>query len=142
MGFFISFKNSEVVMSNQNTNLVNMFLGAIGKPSMSFIELPEFGKVGVRTSMLLGERSKFYAERTTDTANALLLQKTVCDPDTGILIFSDFTLEQINSFPTHVVDPLLDVALQAVGIKKAAIEEEAAKLLESEELKNSETDQT
>lgn len=128
-------------MSNQNTHLVNMFLGAIGKPAMTVIEVPDLGKVGVRTSMLLGERSKFYAERTTDTANALLLQKTVCDTVTGDLVLADLTLDQINSLPTHVVDPLLDMALPAIGIKKAVLEKEADKLLEAEELKNSETDQ-
>lgn len=128
-------------MSNQNTHLVNMFLGAIGKPAMTVIEVPDLGKVGVRTSMLLGERSKFYAERTTDTVNALLLQKTVCDPVTGDLVLADLTLDQINSLPTHVVDPLLDMALPAIGIKKAVLEKEADKLLEAEELKNSETDQ-
>ena len=128
-------------MSNQNTHLVNMFLGAIGKPAMTVIEVPDLGKVGVRTSMLLGERSKFYAERTTDTANALLLQKTVCNPVTGDLVLVDLTLDQINSLPTHVVDPLLDMALPAIGIKKAVLEKEADKLLEAEELKNSETDQ-
>ncbi len=128
-------------MSNQNTNLVDMFLGAIGKPAMTIIEVPELGKVGVRTSMLLGERSKFYADRTTDTANAMLLQKTVCDPNTGDLVLAGLTLEQINSLPTHVVDPLLDMALPAIGIKKAVIEKETEKLVEAEELKNSETDQ-
>lgn len=128
-------------MSNQNTKLVDMFLGAIGKPAMTVIEVPELGKVGVRTSMLLGERSKFYADRTTDTANAMLLQKTVCDPVTGDLVLAGLTLDQINSLPTHVVDPLLDMALQAVGIKKAVIEKETEKLVEAEELKNSETDQ-
>lgn len=128
-------------MSNQNTNLVAMFLGAIGKPAMTIIEVPELGKVGVRTSMLLGERSKFYADRSTDTANALLLQKTVCDPNTGDLVLAGLTLEQINSLPTHIVDPLLDMALPAIGIKKAVIEKETEKLVEAEELKNSETDQ-
>lgn len=128
-------------MSNQNTNLVDMFLGAIGKPAMTIIEVPELGKVGVRTSMLLGERSKFYADRSTDTANALLLQKTVCDPNTGDLVLAGLTLEQINSLPTHIVDPLLDMALPAIGIKKAVIEKETEKLVEAEELKNSETDQ-
>lgn len=127
-------------MSNQK-NLVDMFLGAIGKPAISIIEVPELGKVGVRTSMLLGERSKFFADRSSDTANALLLQKTVCDPTTGELVLSGLTLEQINSLPTHVVDPLLDMALPAIGIKKAAIEKESEKLVEAEELKNSETDQ-
>ena len=128
-------------MSNQNTKLVDMFLGAIGKPAMTIVVVPELGKVGVRTSMLLGERSKFYADRTTDTANALLLQKTVCDPENGELVLSNLTLEQINSLPTHVVDPLLDMALPAIGIKKAAVEKEAERLVEAEELKNSETDQ-
>ena len=127
-------------MSNQK-NLADMFLGAIGKPVMSIIEVPELGKVGVRTSMLLGERSKFFAERTTDTANALLLQKTVCYPDTGDLVLSDLTLSQINSIPTHVVDPLLDIAFQAIGIKKAVLEKEAEQIVEAEQLKNSETDQ-
>lgn len=128
-------------MSNQNTKLVDMFLGAIGKPAMTVIEVPELGKVGVRTSMLLGERSKFYVDRTTDTATAMLLQKTVCDPNTGDLVLAGLTLEQINSLPTHVVDPLLDMALPAIGIKKAVIEKETEKLVEAEELKNSETDQ-
>ncbi len=128
-------------MSNQNTNLVEMFLGAIGKPAMTVVEVPELGKVGVRTSMLLGERSKFYADRTTDTANAMLLQKTVCDPVTGDLVLAGLTLDQINSLPTHVVDPLLDIALQAVGIKKAVLEKEAEQIVEAEQLKNSETDQ-
>lgn len=128
-------------MSNQNTNLVEMFLCAIGKPAMTVVEVPELGKVGVRTSMLLGERSKFYADRTTDTANAMLLQKTVCDPVTGDLVLAGLTLDQINSLPTHVVDPLLDMALQAVGIKKAVLEKEAEQIVEAEQLKNSETDQ-
>lgn len=128
-------------MSNQNTKLADMFLATIGKPAMTIVEVPELGKVGVRTSMLLGERSKFYADRTTDTANALLLQKTVCDPETGELVLSNLTLEQINSLPTHVVDPLLDMALPAIGIKKAAVEKEAERLVEAEELKNSESDQ-
>lgn len=115
------------------SKLVDMFLGTIGKPSLTVITVPDLGRVGVRTSMLLGERSSFFADRTPESANALLLQKTVCDPETGDLVLSSLTLDQINSFPTHVADPLLDSAFLAIGIKKAEKPED-------EELKNSETD--
>lgn len=116
------------------SKLVDMFLGTIGKPSLVAINVPEFGRVGVRTSMLLGERSSFFADRTAETANALLLQKTVCDPETGDLVLASLSLDQINSFPTHIVDPLLDSAFLAIGIKNEG-------KTEGEELKNSETDQ-
>lgn len=116
-------------------------MGVIGKPAMTIIEVPELGRVGVRTSMLLGERSKFYAERTSATANALLLQKTVCDAVTGELVLDGFTLDQVNSLPTHVVDPLLDAAFSAIGIKKSDIQKKVEEDLESQELKNSENDQ-
>lgn len=117
------------------SKLVDMFLGTIGKPSLVVINVPELGRVGVRTSMLLGERSSFFADRTPETANALLLQKTVCDPETSELVLSGLTLDQINSFPTHVIDPLLDSAFSAIGIKQAEKE------VEDVELKNSETGQ-
>lgn len=128
-------------MSNSEKKLADLFMGVIGKPAMTIIEVPELGRVGVRTSMLLGERSKFYAERTSATANALLLQKTVCDAVTGELVLDGFTLDQVNSLPTHVVDPLLDAAFSAIGIKKSDIQKKVEEDLESQELKNSENDQ-
>lgn len=128
-------------MSNSEKKLADLFMGVIGKPAMTIIEVPELGRVGVRTSMLLGERSKFYAERTSATANALLLQKTVCDAVTGELVLDGFTLDQVNSLPTHVVDPLLDAAFSAIGIKKSDIQKKVEEELESQELKNSENDQ-
>lgn len=117
------------------SNLVDKFLGVVGKPTVIKVHVPELGEVGVRTSMLLGERTKFYAERTTETANALLLQQTVCDPETGNLVLSNLSLEEINALPTHVIDPLLDSALVAIGLKKVDSKEG------DEELKNLETDQ-
>lgn len=128
-------------MSNSEKKLADLFMGVIGKPAMTIIEVPELGRVGVRTSMLLGERSKFYAERTSATANALLLQKTVCDAVTGELVLDGFTLDQVNSLPTHVVDPLLDAAFSAIGIKKSDIQKKVEEDLGSQELKNSENDQ-
>lgn len=125
------------------SNLVNAFLGAVGKTAMQVIEVPEIGRVGVRTSMLLSERAAYFAERKNndEIANALMLKKTVCDPDTGELILGELSLEQINNLPTHVTDPMVKVALEAIGVTKQMIEAQVKKEAEPEELKNSENDQ-
>ncbi|MCU4378851.1 hypothetical protein [Acinetobacter haemolyticus] len=123
------------------SKLVNAFLSTVGKTAMQVIEVPEIGRVGVRTSMLLNERAAYFAERKDNDgiANALMLKKTVCDPDTGELILGELSLDQINQLPTHVTDPMVKVALAAIGVTKEMLEEKIKE--EPKELKNSENGQ-
>lgn len=125
------------------SNLVNAFLGTVGKKSSQIVEVPEVGKVGVFTSMTLQLRAEYFAERKDNDkiANALLLQKTVFDPETEELILKKLSLDDINNLPTYVTDPLVKVALQAIGVTPEMISQKATKETESQELKNSENDQ-
>lgn len=125
------------------SKLVNAFLGTVGKKSSQIVEVPEVGKVGVFTSMTLQLRAEYFAERKDNDkiANALLLQKTVFDPETEELILKKLTLDDINNLPTYVTDPLVKVALQAIGVTPEMISQKATKETESQELKNSENDQ-
>lgn len=126
------------------SNLVNAFLGTVGKKSSQIVEVPEVGRVGVFTSMTLQLRAEYFAERKDNDkiANALLLQKTVFDPETEELILKKLSLDDINNLPTYVTDPLVKVALQAIGVTPEMISQEATKETESQELKNSENDQS
>ena len=125
------------------SKLVNAFLGTVGKKSSQIVEVPEVGQVGVFTSMTLQLRAEYFAERKENDkiANALLLQKTVFDPETNEFILQKLSLEDINNLPTYVTDPMVKVALQAIGITQEAIKKQLEKEAESEELKNSENDQ-
>ncbi|WP_420002169.1 hypothetical protein ACN19N_05740 [Acinetobacter sp. LF10] len=125
------------------SKLVNAFLGTVGKKSSQVVEVPEVGKVGVFTSMTLQLRAEYFAERKDNDkiANALLLQKTVFDPETEELILQKLSLDDINNLPTYVTDPLVKVALQAIGVTPEMIAQQANKEVEPEELKNSANDQ-
>lgn len=125
------------------SKLVNAFLGTVGKKSSQVVEVPEVGKVGVFTSMTLQLRAEYFAERKDNDkiANALLLQKTVFDPETEELILQKLSLDDINNLPTYVTDPLVKVALQAIGVTPEMIAQQATKEVEPEELKNSANDQ-
>ena len=125
------------------SKLVNAFLSTVGKKSSQLVEVPEVGKVGVFTSMTLQLRAEYFAERKDNDkiANALLLQKTVFDPETEELILQKLSLDDINNLPTYVTDPLVKVALQAIGVTPEMIAQQANKEVEPEELKNSENDQ-
>lgn len=125
------------------SKLVNAFLGTVGKKSSQIVEVPEVGQVGVFTSMTLQLRAEYFAERQDNDkiANALLLQKTVFDPETEELILKKLSLDDINNLPTYVTDPLVKVALQAIGVTPEMISQKATKETESQELKNSENDQ-
>ena len=125
------------------SKLVNAFLGTVGKKSSQVVEVPEVGKVGVFTSMTLQLRAEYFAERKDNDkiANALLLQKTVFDPETEELILKKLSLDDINNLPTYVTDPLVKVALQAIGVTPEMISQKANKEVEPEELKNSANDQ-
>ncbi|MDM1274022.1 hypothetical protein [Acinetobacter indicus] len=126
------------------SNLVNAFLGTVGKKSSQIVDVPEVGKVGVLTSMTLQLRAEYFAERKDNDkiANALLLQKTVFDPETDELILKKLSLEDINNLPTYVTDPLVRVALKAIGVTPEMIAQQVNKEAESEELKNSANDQS
>ena len=125
------------------SKLVNAFLGTVGKKSSQVVEVPEVGKVGVFTSMTLQLRAEYFSERKDNDkiANALLLQKTVFDPETEELILKKLSLDDINNLPTYVTDPLVKVALQAIGVTPEMISQKANKEVEPEELKNSANDQ-
>lgn len=126
------------------SKLVNAFLSTVGKKSSQIVDVPEVGKVGVLTSMTLQLRAEYFAERKDNDkiANALLLQKTVFDPETDELILKKLSLEDINNLPTYVTDPLVRVALKAIGVTPEMIAQQVNKEAESEELKNSANDQS
>lgn len=118
-------------------SIVDAFLATIGKTAVEVIEVPGIGLIGVRTSLTLAERAQYVTDSKgkNDVANALLLQNTVCDPDSHELIFKALTVEQINQLPITIVDPLIDKALLAIGVKPKQLEKAVA-----EELKNSNPD--
>lgn len=133
------------------SDLVTAFLNTIGQNSKIIINVPEIGEVGVRKSMSMAERASYWKQVGEDQnkgkVNAVLLQHTVCSPETGELIFKTLTVDQIMSLPTHVTDPLVEASFPAVGIDKEKIEKMAKNKLkegqqESEQVKNSDSDQT
>lgn len=127
------------------SNLVNAFLATVGKKTSIIVEIKEVGKVGVLSSLTMKQRAEYFNERKEvedSKANAFLLQNTVFDPETEELIFKKLSLDDINNLPTYVTDPLIKVALQAIGVTLEMIEKQANKEVEPEELKNSANDQS
>ena len=127
------------------SNLVNAFLATVGKKTSLIVEIKEVGKVGVLTSLTMKQRAEYFNERKEvedSKANAFLLQNTVFGPETEELIFKKLSLDDINNLPTYVTDPLIKVALQAIGVTLEMIEKQANKEVEPEELKNSANDQS
>ena len=127
------------------SNLVNAFLATVGKKTSIIVEIKEVGKVGVLTSLTMKQRAEYFNERKEvedSKANAFLLQNTVFDPETEELIFKKLSLDDINNLPTYVTDPLIKVALQAIGVTPEMIAKQANKEAEPEELKNSANDQS
>ena len=127
------------------SNLVNAFLATVGKKTSIIVEIKEVGKVGVLTSLTMKQRAEYFNERKEvedSKANAFLLQNTVFDPETEEHIFKKLSLDDINNLPTYVTDPLIKVALQAIGVTLEMIEKQANKEVEPEELKNSANDQS
>ena len=127
------------------SNLVNAFLATVGKKTSIIVEIKEVGKVGVLTSLTMKQRAEYFNERKEvedSKANAFLLQNTVFDPETEELIFKKLSLDDINNLPTYVTDPLIKVALQAIGVTPEMIAQQVNKEAEPEELKNSANDQS
>ena len=126
------------------SNLVNAFLATVGKKTSIIVEIKEVGKVGVLTSLTMKQRAEYFNERKEvedSKANAFLLQNTVFDPETEELIFKKLSLDDINNLPTYVTDPLIKVALQAIGVTPEMIAQQVNKEAEPEELKNYANDQ-
>ena len=126
------------------SNLVNAFLATVGKKQSQIVEIKDVGSVGVLTSLTMKQRAEYFNERKEledSKGNALLLQTTVFDPETEELILKKLSLDDINNLPTYVTDPLVKVALQAIGVTPEMISQKATKETESQELKNSENDQ-
>ena len=127
------------------SNLVNAFLATVGKKQSQIVEIKDVGNVGVLTSLTMKQRAEYFNERKEvedSKANAFLLQNTVFDPETEELIFKKLSLDDINNLPTYVTDPLIKVALQAIGVTPEMIAQQANKEAEPEELKNSANDQS
>ena len=127
------------------SNLVNAFLAPVGKKTSLIVEINEVGKVGVLTSLTMKQRAEYFNERKSledSNGNALLLQTTVFDPETEEHIFKKLSLDDINNLPTYVTDPLVKVALQAIGVTPEMIAQQVNKEAEPEELKNSANDQS
>ena len=127
------------------SNLVNAFLATVGKKQSQIVEIKDVGSVGVLTSLTMKQRAEYFNERKEvedSKANAFLLQNTVFDPETEELIFKKLSLDDINNLPTYVTDPLIKVALQAIGVTREMIAQRANKEVEPEELKNSANDQS
>ena len=126
------------------SKLVNAFLATVGKKTSIIVEIKEVGKVGVLTSLTMKQRAEYFNERKEvedSKANAFLLQNTVFDPETEELIFKKLSLDDINNLPTYVTDPLIKVALQAIGVTPEMIAQQVNKEAEPEELKNYANDQ-
>ena len=126
------------------SKLVNAFLATVGKKTSTIVEIKEVGKVGVLTSLTMKQRAEYFNERKEvedSKANAFLLQNTVFDPETEELIFKKLSLDDINNLPTYVTDPLIKVALQAIGVTPEMIAQQVNKEAEPEELKNYANDQ-
>ena len=127
------------------SNLVNAFLATVGKKQSQIVEIKDVGSVGVLTSLTMKQRAEYFNERKEledSKGNALLLQTTVFDPETEELILKKLSLDDINNLPTYVTDPLVKVALQAIGVTPEMISQKANKEVEPEELKNSANDQS
>ena len=126
------------------SNLVNAFLATVGKKQSQIVEIKDVGSVGVLTSLTMKQRAEYFNERKSledSKGNALLLQTTVFDPETEEHIFKKLSLDDINNLPTYVTDPLIKVALQAIGVTPEMMSTKTTKETESQELKNSENDQ-
>ena len=127
------------------SNLVNAFMATVGKKQSQIVEIKNVGSVGVLTSLTMKQRAEYFNERKEledSKGNALLLQTTVFDPETEEHIFKKLSLDDINNLPTYVTDPLIKVALQAIGVTPEMIAQQANKEVEPQELKNSANDQS
>ncbi|UUS57125.1 hypothetical protein MST16_13900 [Acinetobacter sp. YH16040_T] len=126
------------------SNLVNAFLATVGKKQSQIVDIQDVGSVGVLTSLTMKQRAEYFNERKSledSKGNALLLQTTVFDPETEEYIFKKLSLDDINNLPTYVTDPMIKVALQAIGVTPEMIAQQANKEVEPQELKNSANDQ-
>lgn len=127
------------------SNLVNAFLATVGKKQSQIVDIQDVGSVGVLTSLTMKQRAEYFNERKEledSKGNALLLQTTVFDPETEEYIFKKLSLDDINNLPTYVTDPMIKVALQAIGVTPEMIAQQANKEVEPQELKNSANDQS
>ena len=127
------------------SKLVNAFLATVGKKQSQIVEIKDVGSVGVLTSLTMKQRAEYFNERKEledSKGNALLLQTTVFDPETEEHIFKKLSLDDINNLPTYVTDPLIKVALQAIGVTPEMIAQQVNKEAEPEELKNYANDQS
>lgn len=127
------------------SNLVNAFLATVGKKQSQIVDIQDVGSVGVLTSLTMKQRAEYFNEHKSledSKGNALLLQTTVFDPETEEYIFKKLSLDDINNLPTYVTDPMIKVALQAIGVTPEMIAQQANKEVEPQELKNSANDQS
>ncbi|MHA3061180.1 hypothetical protein ACX1NY_11225 [Acinetobacter sp. ANC 4631] len=93
------------------------------------------GEVGIK-KLSLAERDAWL--NAADDSTAILIQGTVCDPETGELTLKSLTKEQIKGIPAPIADELVKKIYKHNGIKTVAevqAEKEAGQ--EPTELKNS-----
>lgn len=125
--------------------LATAFLTMVDHPKIITVDIAGLGSVGIR-ELNLKTRDEWLEKMKTDNGHQtiFLLQSSVCEPETGELVLNQLTVEQLQGLPVQVVNSIVTEINQLNGFKtKEQIEAEQSKNGgESEQLKNSETNQS
>lgn len=121
-------------------SLVDSFLNLAENPAIQVHEdIVELGRIGTQ-AMSIEDRDQWLTLQKENYASAtvVLIQNSVCDPDSGELVLKQVDAEKLKKLPAIVSDKLVKKIFAQNGIKTKADE-----LKEGEnELKNSETTQS
>lgn len=127
-------------MKTENTTelpvLASLFLSMADNREIETHEIEGLGKVGIK-KLSIAARDEWVAE--SENSTVCLLQNAVCDADTGDLVLKKIAVDRLKELPTSVVDALVEKIFKHNGIKTV---KEAREEKQSEELKNSNADQS
>ena len=110
--------------------LAAAFLKIADNREIEIHEIEGLGKIGIKR-LSIGARDS-WLEQTNDS-QIYLLQRTVCDPETGELVLDKIDVERLKDLPVDVAENIGMLILKQNGFKTVK-----SNSSESEEIKNSE----
>jgi len=115
--------------------LAASFVALSSAPKIEVHHINGLGEVGLKELTIENRDIWLKAQKENNNATIVLLQCTVCEPETGELVLKQLSVDDLSQLPMSVVNNIVELVFKQNGIK-------TAKEQDNEELKNSEANQS
>lgn len=117
------------------TGLAASFLAIANSPKIEVFNIDGLGQIGLKQLTIENRDTWLKAQKDNDNATIVLLQCTVCEPETGELVLKQLSVDELRQLPMSVVNEIVEKVFDQNGIKTSKDKADA-------ELKNSEANQS